>query len=103
MTGAAGIALFTVAAKVMRPPPLFRIWIEAVAIVRLHMSTDRTTFVALTSRIGRLLSCPTGMTSSPEDEFANKLAPSAELIIFDEIGSGIRRPSSGVRLDDRRS
>src|SRR4030095_14392395 len=100
MTGAAG--LLTVAANVMRPPPVLRIWTVAVATVRLHMSTERTTLVTLTSKIGRLLSCPIGITSNPEDELANKLAPSAELMIFEKTGSGRRRPRSGVRLDARR-
>src|SRR5262249_52742863 len=85
----------------MRPPPILRIWTVAVATVRLHMSTERTTFVTLTSKTGRLLSCPTGITSNPEDELANKLLPSAELMIFEKTGSGSRRPSSGVRLDAR--
>src|SRR5205823_2927958 len=74
---------------------------EAVATVRLHVSTDRTTFVVLTSNTGRLLNCPMGTASKPDVEFANKFAPSDETMILDVMASGSRSPSSGVRLDDR--
>src|SRR5262245_38781276 len=100
MTAATG--LFSVVANVMRPPPALRTWTLAVAVVRLHMSTDSTRSVALTSRIGRLGSWPTGMALIPDAVFANKFAPSAELMIFDVIGSGNRSPRSGVRLDERK-
>src|SRR5437667_81501 len=57
-------ALLTCAPKVRRPPPALRIWTVAVAIVRLHMSRERTTFVVLTSRMGRLFKFPIGITVS---------------------------------------
>src|SRR5438093_540397 len=101
MTGAP-LGLFTEAENVIRPPPALRICTVAVAIVRLHASTERTTFVVLTSNIGRLPSCPTGMIDNPDDEFANRVAPSGVLMSLLVIGSGIRKPSSGVRLEDLR-
>ena len=60
------------AANVIRPPPMLRTTTVAVATMRLQISTESTTFVVLTSRIGRLFNWPMGMTSSPVVEFANR-------------------------------
>ena len=89
-------------ANVMRPPPRFRTWTDAVAIVRLHVSLEISTFVELTSTIGRFGSCPIGMTVIPEVDVANKFCPSVDATIFVVMFSGKRNPSCGVRLDDRR-
>src|SRR5437016_952662 len=93
--------LLTCAPNVRRPPPALRIWTVAVATVRLHMSRERTTFVVLTSRMGRLFKFPIGITISPDVEFAKRFCPSDEAMIFVWIASGRRRPSCGVRLDER--
>ena len=90
------------AAKVILPPPRFRIWTEAVVIVRVHVSREKTTFVELTSRIGTFDNCPTGMTVMPEVDVANKFTPSVDAMIFVEIFSGNRNPSCGVKLEDRK-
>ena len=97
-----GLVLFTLAAKVIRPPPMFRICTVAVAIVRLHMSRESTTLVELTSRIGTLFNCPMGITIKPEVDVANRFWPSGDAMIFDVICSERRKPSCGVRLDERR-
>src|SRR5947209_5710924 len=70
-------------------------------MVRLHMSRERTTLVELTSRIGRLVNCPIGMTRKPDAEFAKRFCPSGDAMILEEIASGKRKPSCGVRLDER--
>src|SRR5262245_7342307 len=64
--------LLSPAANVMRPPPILRTWTVAVATTRLQISTESTTFVVLTSRIGRLFSWPIGITRRPVVEFANR-------------------------------
>ena len=74
----------------------------ALAIVRLHMSRESTTLVELTSRMGRLFNCPTGITIKPEVDVAKRYWPSGEAMIFDVICSARRKPSCGVRLDERR-
>src|SRR5205085_6232252 len=65
------------------------------------VSREITTFVELTSTIGRLGNCPTGMTVIPEVEVANKFCPSVEATIFELMFSGNRKPICGVRLEDR--
>src|SRR5690349_14588227 len=72
-------------------------------MTRLHVSREMTTFVELTSTIGRFGNCPIGMTVIPEVEVANKFCPSVEAMIFVVRFSGRRRPIVGVRLDDRSS
>src|SRR5205823_8157754 len=65
------------------------------------MSRERTTFAALTSRIGEFVNCPIGMTSKPDVEFAKRFCPSGDAMILEEMASGKRNPSCGVRLDER--
>src|SRR2546422_8958501 len=67
------------------------------------MSRERTTFVVLTSTIGRLVNCPIGMTRKPDAEFAKRFCPSEDAMILDKMPSGKRNPSCGVRLDERRT
>src|SRR5438128_9929796 len=66
------------------------------------MSRESTTLVELTSRMGRLFNCPTGITIKPEVDVAKRYWPSGEAMIFDVICSAKRKPSCGVRLDERR-
>src|SRR5262245_7832183 len=99
MGGLAGVGvtgeLLRPAANVIRPPPRFRTCTVAVATTRLQISTESTTFVVLTSRIGMLFSWPMGITISPVVELVKRYWPSGDAIIFEMIGSGSRRPSCG--------
>src|SRR3989442_1145843 len=65
------------------------------------MSRESTTLVELTSRMGRLFNCPTGITIKPEVDVAKRFGPAGEAMILDVFCAASRKPSCGVGLDER--